>query len=164
MAEKGEDAKVGRRGDSFGDGKRKKRRLTEEEVEWCWRWLRKKTRRQKEAEILWCLWKKKKKKKKKKKSCKSSRGENSWRNNSWCDGKKKLRKRKANFDAAMVKLKEGNVKAAIEFFQVHCSSHFNGFRSMFYPEMAYALSFHLAELVDVHEKDVIGVENHPQRK
>ncbi|CAF1742898.1 unnamed protein product [Brassica napus] len=27
-------------------------RLTEEEAEWCWRWLRKKTRRQKEAEIL----------------------------------------------------------------------------------------------------------------
>ncbi|KAL0897255.1 hypothetical protein Bca101_081216 [Brassica carinata] len=51
MLEKGEVAKVGRRGDSFGDGKRKKRRLTEEEVEWCWRWLRKKTRRQKEAEV-----------------------------------------------------------------------------------------------------------------
>ncbi|KAG2312376.1 hypothetical protein Bca52824_023933 [Brassica carinata] len=138
MAEKGEDAKVGRRGDSFGDGKRKKRRLTEEEVEWCWRWLRKKTRRQKEAE----------------------NSDNKRR--FWFDIE--FRKRKANFDAAMVKLKEGNVKAAIEFFQVHCSSHFNGFRSMFYPEMAYALSFHLAELVDVHEKDVIGVENHPQRK
>ncbi|AAF78370.1 T10O22.7 [Arabidopsis thaliana] len=34
------------------------------------------------------------------------------------DGKKKLRKRKANFDAAMVKLKEGNVAAATELFQV----------------------------------------------
>ncbi|CAN6859941.1 unnamed protein product [Brassica oleracea] len=27
-------------------------RLTEEEAEWCWRWLRKKTRRQKEAEVI----------------------------------------------------------------------------------------------------------------
>lgn len=38
-----------------------------------------------------------------------------------------IRKRKANFDAAMVKLKEGNVKAAVEFFQVRSSSHFKGF-------------------------------------
>lgn len=29
-----------------------------------------------------------------------------------------IRKRKANFDAAMAKLKEGNVGAAVEFFQV----------------------------------------------
>ncbi|XP_013683012.2 exonuclease 1 [Brassica napus] len=32
-------------------------------------------------------------------------------------GDERQRKRKANFDAAMVKLKEGNVKAAVEFFQ-----------------------------------------------
>ncbi|KAL0864730.1 hypothetical protein Bca101_043848 [Brassica carinata] len=33
-------------------------------------------------------------------------------------GDERQRQRKANFDAALVKLKEGNVKAAIEFFQV----------------------------------------------
>ncbi|CAF2109252.1 unnamed protein product [Brassica napus] len=32
-------------------------------------------------------------------------------------GDERQRQRKANFDAAMVKLKEGNVKAAVEFFQ-----------------------------------------------
>lgn len=37
-----------------------------------------------------------------------------------------IRKRKANFEAAMVKLKEGNVGAATELFQVLSSSHFNG--------------------------------------
>lgn len=36
-----------------------------------------------------------------------------------------FRKRKANFDAAMVKLKEGNVGAATELFQV-LTSYFNG--------------------------------------
>lgn len=32
-------------------------------------------------------------------------------------GDERQRKRKANFDAAMAKLKEGNVGAAVEFFQ-----------------------------------------------
>lgn len=36
-----------------------------------------------------------------------------------------IRKRKANFDAAMAKLKEGNVGAATELFQVLTSSHFS---------------------------------------